>query len=295
MNKVFITGGSGFIGRNLTEQLGEAFALTAPTSTELNLLDSENVKEYLEQHRFDTVIHCATHDASRNSKKDQSMVFYNNLRMFVNLARCHRSFGKMLYFGSGAEFDAEHYIPQMQEDYFGTFVPKNDYGFSKYIMGQYINQLPNVYDLRIFACFGKYEDWEIRFISNAICKVVHDLDITMRQNVFFDYLYVNDLVRIVKWFIEQGRLEHRHYNVCTGKPVDLFTLAQNILKASGKQLEIRVDSPGFKPEYSGDNSRLMKEMGGFEFTPVDQAIKELYDWYESRKIEIPEELLLIDK
>lgn len=292
--KILITGGKGFIGRNLVEQLQHDYEITAPSSLILNLLDSDRVRDFLHANVFDIIIHCATHDASRNSKKEESLILENNLRMFFNLARCRDLYGRMFYFGSGAEYDRDHYIPKMHEDYFGVHVPRNQYGFSKYIMAQYASEVQNIVDLRIFGCFGKYEDWGIRFISNAICRVIYDFDISIRKNVCFDYLYIDDLVKIIRWFIERKELMHKHYNVCTGNSVDLISLAQEITKVSGKKLKIKVGEPGLKAEYSGDNSRLISEMGEFAFTPIVQAMGQLYEWYADNQPNIDKNLLFID-
>ena len=53
-------------------------------------------------------------------------------------------------------------------------------------------------ELRLFGVFGRHEDYAIRFISNAICKTLFDLPITLRQNRTFSYLYVDDLGPIVE-------------------------------------------------------------------------------------------------
>jgi len=293
--KIFITGGTGFIGRNLKEQLGKSYNVYAPASQKLDLLDCSKVEKFLNKHHFDVIIHAAGHNASRASTKDLTKVLYGNLRMFFNLARCHQAYQKMFYFGSGAEYDSSHYIPKMKEGRFDIHVPTDDYGFSKYIMSKYIKGVNNIYDLRLFGCFGKYEDWRIRFISNACCKALYDLDITVKQNVYFDYLYVGDLVQILKWFIEAKDIPYYHYNVCTGETIDLLTLANKVLKASGKKLKIKVAKKSSKKEYSGDNKRLLKTIDGFNFTPIDVAIKQLYNWYFKNKDLINKNVLLIDK
>jgi UDP-glucose 4-epimerase len=292
--KVFVTGGNGFIGRNLKEQLGERYVICSPTSAELNLIDERAVLDYIKKHSFDAVVHAATWNATRNSTKDGSKVLENNLRMFFNIARCSGSFGKMIYYGSGAEYDRRHWIPGMKEEYFDAHVPADAYGFSKYLMTKYTEYSKNIYNLRLFGVFGKYEDWEIRFISNACCKAARDLPITIKQNVFFDYLSIDDVVSITEWFLGH-EAKDRCYNVCAGKAVDLLSFAKMVLKAAGKQLPISVGSEGLGTEYSGDNGKLLQEIKKYSFKDTTQCIDELYHWYVSTVTKIDKNKLLFDK
>jgi UDP-glucose 4-epimerase len=292
--KIFVTGGTGFIGRNLVEQLSRIYEIHAPTSKELNLLDEDKVYDYLVMHKFDIVIHAATWNATRNSPKDLMKVLPNNLRMFLNITRCSHHFGKMIYYGSGSEYDRRHWIPRMKEVYFDAHVPAGDYGFSKYIMRKYTEAVENIYNLCLFGIFGKYEDWEIRFISNVCCKAIHDLPITIKQNVFFDYLYIDDLMKISGWFIKNEPRE-KVYNICTGNTYDLLTLAKKILNISGKNLEVVIIQEGLGREYSGDNSKLLQEIGVYKFQDIDDSLYELYHWYLTHKEYITPEKLFMDK
>lgn len=201
--KILITGGNGFIARNLFERLNNEYTLTSLNSKEFNLLDSLNVFDYIKSSQFDVIIHTATYDAAhKHSTKDPGKVLENNLKMFFNIARCKDYFDKMIYFGSGAEFARENWMPKMKEDYFDEHVPVDQYGFSKYIMTKHTQLSPNIYNLRLFAVFGKYEDWRVRFISSACCQAVFDLPVVIKQNVLFDYMYIDDLVNLTKWFIK---------------------------------------------------------------------------------------------
>lgn len=292
--KILITGGSGFIGRNLTDQLSKRYKVDAPSSKELDLCDQTKVRDYLKKQHFDAVIHAATWNATCNSDKDTSKVLTNNTKMFFNIARCSDLYGKMIYFGSGAEYDKRHYVPRMSESYFKTHVPVDEYGFSKYAMAKYAQTVDNIYNLRLFGVFGKHEDWEIRFISNACCKAVYDLPVTVNQNVYFDYLYINDLVNITNIFLTNSP-EDTTFNVCTSRPIDLLSLARKVVRISGKDIEIVVKKDGIGREYSGDNSKMMDFIGDYSFSPIDTYIRELFDWYAERKDSIKKELLLVDK
>lgn len=290
--RILITGGNGFIARNLSEGLGGEYEISAPNSKELNLLDSDRVFDCLKQGGFDIVVHAATYDAApKHSVKDPAKVMENNLKMFFNLARCNNYFGKMLYFGSGAEFCREHWVPKMKEDYFDRHLPSDQYGFSKYIMNKYAQSGRNIYNLRLFAVFGKYEDWRVRFISNACCSAILDMPIVINRNNSFDFLYITDLVNIVRWFIDNTPFE-KAYNVCTGRPVDFLAVAKKILKISGKHLDIVVKNDHSKVEYSADNSRLLGEIKGYRFMDLDKAIGELYAWWLNNQRSFDKEKLL---
>lgn len=292
--KVFLTGGSGFIGRNLKEQLSDKYSILAPGSWELDLTKENEVRDYLKRNKFKIIIHCATWDATRNSRKDHTKILPNNLRMFFNLARCSNLFGKMILLGSGEVYSRPHWIPGMDETYFDTHIPHDDSGFSKYIMAKYLQNTENIVELCLFAVFGKYEDWEIRFISNACCKAVSDMPITIKQNVLLDYMYIDDLIGIIEWFMLNDA-KHKRYNICSGKTHDLITLAQKVIATSGKKLDISVRTEGMGREYSGNNSRLLQETSGFRFSNIDESIIKLYYWYLSNKDLINTNLLLSDK
>jgi GDP-L-fucose synthase len=154
--------------------------------------------------------------------------------------------------------------------------------------------MDRVYDLRLFGVFGPHEDWRVRFISNACCRAVLGLPIVVRQNARFDYLNVEDLGWILECFLAKP-LQHRQYNVCTGRSLDLLTLAQKVVRASGQDLPIVVKKEGMGTECSGDAARMLAEIPDFQFREIDDSIARLYRWYEERKEFIDPALLSFDE
>lgn len=290
--KVLVTGGSGFIGRNLHEGLASEFEMYAPGHAELDLLDTGAVDRFFRSRDIDVVIHCATRPGHRKVR-DTSSLLYDNTRMFLNLVRNVCRFRKMILFTSGAVYDERHYLPKMRERYFDTHVPVDDTGYSKYLCAKCAELLPGVVELRPFGVFGKYEDWQIRFISNLICKALHGLPLTMRRNRRFDFLAIDDLVRIVRHFILHDPM-YKAYNLTPDSPVELSHLAEMILEESGRDLDIVIEQPGMGAEYSGDNSRLRREIKDLSLASLRESVHDLYRWYEERSGCIEKEKLLVE-
>ena len=111
--KIFLSGGSGFIGRNLLERLALKHQVASPTHQELELLDVDAVKEYFKNHKFDIIIHGAVRPGHRNAK-DPSGQLYQNLRMFFNIIRSKDSFGKMIFLSSGAVYDVSRPLAKVK-------------------------------------------------------------------------------------------------------------------------------------------------------------------------------------
>ena len=294
--RILITGGSGFIGRNLTEQLASRYEVSAPSSAELDLLKEQEVRKYLNTHSFDVIVHAATTRSNRGLGAPADMLD-RNCRMFFNLVRNEGRFGKMIHFGSGAEYDKTGLPARVKEEYFDTRIPTDPYGFSKYICAKHIERSERLVELRLFAVFGQYEDYTVRFISNACCRALKGLPIVLRQDIVFDYLYIKDLVKLTMWFIENNA-RHKAYNVCSGRPVAISELARVIARVSaqvsGRDPGVSVLMEGKGAEYSADNSRMLAEMGGYQFWDLEGAIRDLYAWYE-RNEEIDVDSLRFDE
>lgn len=292
--KILLTGGNGFIGKNIQESfLSQKYDLVAPRSFELDLSDTSAVDTYFRKYSFDVVIHAAVKPGHRNAK-DPTNLFYTNMRMFENLARNADRFGKLINLGSGAIYDVSADNRMVTEKEIGLHCGKDEHSFCKYVMHKRLETLPQAVDLNIFGIFGKYEDWQIRFISNAICKTLFGLAITLRQNRRFSYLYVDDLMPVLDYFIEHDA-KYKSYNVTPDEETDLLQVAQMVKEISGAVVPVVVAKEGYGLNYSGSNARLRAELPGITFTPLKKAVTELYNYYSRHKVQIEESLLAQDK
>lgn len=277
MKTILITGGSGFIGRNLVEQLGKKYRVLSPSHKDLDLLDSESVDSFFKDNNVDVVIHGALVGGSRKEEAEENAL-NKNLRMFLNIIRNKDKFEKMINLGSGAEYDKSKPIIEVKEKNFGNTIPTDDYGLFKYICSKYIETQDNIVSLRIFGLFGKYEDYRYRFISNAICQNLAGLPITINQNVYFTYVYIDDFVKIVDYIINH-KVKYKFYNVGNGVKIDLLTIAKIINDVAEKKSKIIVKNSGLNNEYTCNSERLGNELEDFEFNRISDSIRDLYFWY----------------
>lgn len=281
MKKILITGANGFIGRNLIEQLDARYEIVAVSRKEADLLEQDQVEKLFQKENIDVVIHSATQGTLGRGKEYEEMLLRNNLKMFLNLERCHSAYGKMFILGSGAEYDKRRQLSMVREQEFGESVPGDNYGLSKYIMSKMILESDNIYNLRLFGIFGQYENYNYRFISNMICKALLDMDIMIHQNVLFDYLYIKDFCKIIPWFLEHTPRE-KCYNVCTGVKKDIVSIAKEVLRQTGSRSRLEIEKDGWNKEYTGDNTKLLQEIEEVSFTPMEQAIAEMIEYYKNR-------------
>lgn len=270
MKKVMLTGSTGFVGRNVLPLLKEKYIVYAPTRHELDLRDLNAVIQYVKDKQFDAVLHCANPNPVKNILDTQDKMFEDSMRVFYNFYHARNFFSKLLYLGSGAEYDKRYDICSFTEDMIGKNVPADIYGFSKLIMNELASKSDNVYNLRLFACYGPY-DHESKFITHAIRSCINGKEVTIRQNCYFDYFHVFDMAEIFSYFIDNTPLYH-DYNICSGKKITLEAIAEEVIRQMGGNNTVRILNEGLNKEYTADNSRLLAEMKGYEFIPIEKGI-----------------------
>ncbi len=279
--KILILGSNGFLGKNISEALSKLneFVIFCPKRQDLNLLDSNSCNEYLKKILPDIVIHCAV---DINSAED-------SLKIFFNIYNAKSFYGKLIQIGSGAEYDKRCYVPLMSESQYGLSVPVDTYGLSKYLISKELESNSNsdkYLNLRLFGIYGPYEDYSRRFISNNIWRVISGLGISINRDMYFDYIHVDDLTQLLSIVLRGKRFSSTSYNFCSGSPVLLSGLAKIIANTMNYKGNIEIRKEGMNPEYSGSCSKLLREVGNFNFTCHQKNIEKLVDFYQ--RIKTPE-------
>lgn len=286
IKKVMIFGGSGFVGKNLSESLHN-YQIIKPSRNEVNVLDEKAVRDILRTETPDIVINALDSNAVDN-------YFEERLRMFHNLAKYSTYYGKMIYFGSGAEYGRTMPIKDITEEEVTRIVPIDSYGFCLQQMTIYARASDNIYNLRLFGIFGKYELWQKRFISNSICKALYGYPITIRQDKLFDYLCIDDLVKMTEWIIANEPKYH-DYNAVSGKSILLSKIAELINEVGETRVPILIANEGVGKSYTASNTRIADEMGSFEAEEIKVSISQLFDFYRRNLEIIDKEKLLYNE
>ena len=287
MMKILLTGGSGFVGRNVKEYFEQRYEVYAPTSRELDCLDEDAVKSHLQTHYYDIVFHFAVYGDGIDKSKDGAKILEYNMRIFQNFAKYSVLFGKMIYTGSGAEYDKRYPIQMVTEEALKERpIPIDQYGLMKYMVNQLIESSDNIYNLRLFGIFGKYEYWKTKYISNLCCKSLKGLPLSLRRDCYFDYLWIDDFCKMLELFIKIDKPNYHVYNAVRGQRINLLELANIVSVVAGNKQDIFVCQEGLANEYTASNERIMREIPEMTFASIENSVKELYEWYKKKQEEI---------
>lgn len=297
MKKVLVTGGTGFIGQPVVNELVkrgyEVHVLTswlkqgkssAAIFHQLNLLNFAQVRAFLQDNKFDGIVHLAwlsatgAHAHAANENVSWTIASLNLLQGYVELGG-----RKFLGAGTMSEYDFSHgYLREGATPLTSKFL----YGQCKasiYNIGQaYSSQ--NGVDFkwaRIFNLYGPHEK-EARLIPAVITASLKGEDIRVSDCIKFqDYLHVFDAATGVVDLFEsnvQGAV-----NICSGAPVRLRTIVEKIVELTafkGKVLWGAIPSYFEDLVITGCNMRLIKEVGWKQQIELNNGLQMAIDWWK---------------
>lgn len=273
--KILLTGSGGFIGKNLKSYLQNKYELLAPRSFELDLTYENAVKQYFTENDIDFIIHCGSTGGARGIA-DKDTTIEDNLAMVENLLKYKKSAARIILFGSGAMYDKSRSLHKVKENMVGKVIPSDLYGKSKMLIAKKIKNRADVLCLNIFACYG-YGEKDNRFPSYAIDCVLNGKDIEINQNVIFDYLFVEDIQKIVEYFVENIPFDNM-INITPTESISLLQIAEILNTFIDKPVKIEIKNSIMNNEYTGDNSLLIKNFPNIKFTPIGEGLKKLFEY-----------------
>jgi GDP-L-fucose synthase len=249
---ILITGGNGYIAKNLYNTFKDKYNITSITRQDFDLTNSFETLKYFSDKYFDIVIHCAVSGGSR-LKPDTWVDMDNNLKMHYNLLSCKDKFTKLIHFGSGAETNA----------------PESPYGLSKRVIANSILEQENFYNIKIFAVFDENE-LDTRFIKGNIKRYINKESIIIHQDKWMDFFYIKDLISLVDYYINNNNLPKQIDCSYIGL-YKLSEIANIINELDEYKVDIKIEQNGMALSYYGIANILI------EFIGLKEGIKEVYN------------------
>lgn len=277
---ILLTGSGGFVGQNLKRSLSQFYNILSPRSIELDVTNTSQVINYFNNNDIDFIIHCGSIGGVRG-KEDDVNTLNANLKMIDNLILAKKKATKIITFGSGAMYNKARHLKKVKENQIGKNIPNDLYGKSKMFIAQKIQNRLDVVCLNIFACYG-YNEKPSRFPSYAINQNLKKDDIIINQNVVFDYLFIEDLNKIVEHFIMFGWDKQNIINITPTKSISLLEIANIINKISDYKSDIIIKNEILNFEYTGDNTQLLRYIPDFKFTTYEVGLSKLFNFIQTK-------------
>ena len=269
---ILITGGDGFIARELTYYFNrdDEHKIFIRSKYELPLLDSKKVDLWFDWNakEIDAIIHTAAIGGSR-LKEDGVNVFYDNVEIWRNISRNAKKHNLLLFnFTSGAEGDGNIQLGL-----------HNPYGTAKALISSFIKEIPeNVVNLKVWNCFGKYGK-DTRFIEGNINNYIAHKPFEIHEDKLFDFFYSEDIYKIIQYFLiekeDKGMVKSKKIS-CVYPEVLSLT---NVAKIINNLADYRVEIPKtleWKACYCETN--LSNRYRFLDFVGLEKGIEAVYDY-----------------
>lgn len=313
--RLFITGGSGFIGKWLLSALLEAnrrlslncqievltrssqrFRKFAPhiACAEGVILHQGDVRDfYFPKGDFDIIVHGATDVTTQNLPLEIFSTCVEGTQRVLEFAH-YSNADDFLLMSSGAVYGQHPCDPMgLSEDYIGA-LPLSAYGEGKRISERlaYMSAAKTKLQVkiaRIYAQVGPYLPMDKHFaIGNFITDVLANREIIIRGDgtPLRSYLYVADTA-IWLWAMVLIRERARVWNVGGKEGISIEDLAKRVASILGSNKGIKILTP-FDPAsrrecYVPDTSRARRELNVPPSIALDDAILRTVDWMRSKK------------
>tara|TARA_R110002020_G_scaffold5922_7_gene24398 strand:- start:2138 stop:2977 length:840 start_codon:yes stop_codon:yes gene_type:complete len=274
---ILVTGCKGFLARELISYFSDSHNVIKTDRTKLDPTNYENVKWFFDLYKVDVVIHTAIKGGKRNDQ-DNIENFFINTRMFENLSLFSDKYKMMFNFGSGAEFDRTIEIDQTLEEQINYRYPNDYYGLAKNLISKKIVYLnSNIYNLRLFGCFGQFEEPQ-RLIRSTYENFLNDNDAVILRDKMMDYFYAQDVARVIDFYIKnKDRRLPKDLNLCYSTKHTLSDIAFMIKNLTNTSQGVTIKNNNLGLSYTGCGKKLHDL--GIKLSGLEEGVKEcLKNW-----------------
>jgi UDP-glucose 4-epimerase len=313
--KVLVTGGAGYIGSVVANQLARSghetvvldnfskgHAEAVPEGTRPvrgNLLDADFVRETLSE-GFDGVLHFAALSLVGESVEEPERYYRNNVCGMLNLLEAMRESGaqRLVFSSTAAVYGEPEEIPIRETD---PALPTNPYGSSKLAVDRLIGAVAEARglaatSLRYFNVagasgpFGEDHHPETHLIPLVLKAAAEGSSVkifgtdypTRDGTAVRDYIHVEDLGRAHLLALEAAEPgEHRVYNLGNGAGFSVREVVEAARGVTGKTIDA-VEAPrraGDPPSLVASSKKIRTDLGWKPEKPeLEAMISDAWTW-----------------
>lgn len=287
-----MTGRHGFVGRTVAQLVASEPSLAqwelAPVSEQLEILDTDAVRQLVAQAAPDAVLHLAARSSVADALRDPSGTLKVNVLGTLNLLQVLQDAkfsGPMVFVSSGDVYGMvpEAALPINERQ---LPAPRNPYAASKLgaealcyqwtittgmhvVIARPFNHIgPGQGDQFAIPAFAQ-QIADIRSGLREPIVAVGDIDVTR------DFTDVRDIVFAYFALLERGS-SGEHYNVCSGRERTVRSLLERLIDLAGVNVRIVQDEKRLRPSEHrravGDATKIREATGWQPRMPLDESL-----------------------
>jgi GDP-L-fucose synthase len=300
--RILVTGGAGFLGRQVVEQLLKAGAqsekITVPRSHEMDLRYADKCQQVVEKQ--DIVIHLAAHVGGIGLNREKpAELFYDNLMMGTQLIHAAYQAGveKFVCIGTICAYPNLTPVPFKEDDLWNGYpeVTNAPYGIAKKALLVQLQAYRQQYGfngiyLLPVNLYGPEDNFDpsSSHVIPALIRKVHQAQQTGETKLLVwgdgsptrEFLYSTDAARGIVMGT-QSYNDPEPVNLGTGYEISIRDLIELICELMEFEGEIvwETDKPNGQPRRCLDTQRAKEAFGFTAQVDFKQGLKNTIDWY----------------
>jgi GDP-L-fucose synthase len=304
--KICVTGGAGFLGRHLIEDLHARGAnnIFIPRIEEYDLVDPEAIRQMLSDSKPDVIIHLAAHVGGIGANREHpAEFFYDNLMMGVQLMHQAylRGVEKFVAIGTVCAYPKFTPVPFKEDDLWIGYPEETNapYGLAKKMLlvqsqayrEQYGFNSIFLLPVNLYGPGDNFDPRSSHVIPALIRKCIEAQENGEDHIVVWgdgsptrEFIFVKDAARGIALATEQYN-ESLPVNLGSSFEISIKDLAEKIAKLTGFEGDLVWDTskPNGQPRRALDTSRAREKFGFEAQTDFDEGLQLTIDWYRTNR------------